>query len=367
VSGTLVSHGAPTDANNPFTIEEYATDSNTADPGTLTIPVLKAPANGNGVFIAGEPHVELNVNVEGSSSELFFKLVDKGLTGACSPEPCWQGQRGVVDGQTASIRLDNLDLANNAGNPNLPPGTVHVSLDMVGVGYKLPAGDTLELQISSASAPSASNRGVAVTTVDGAVSLPIVQAAAKDQPAIRVGGDSSGTVDQHVTFSAALTKANGDPLSGKPVDFVLGDGDLGTATTGADGVAVISTVLSGPARQTTVTASFAGDDGESPTGASAPFTINKADTVTSAAAARSKGATTASATLRVRDPSHPLAGTTIEFSLNGTVVGSAVTDASGTAIYDFGKGPKPGDDVTATYPGDGSYNGSSASARVPPH
>ncbi len=368
VSGTVVSHGVPTDANNPFTLEQYAAPSNGADPGALTVPLLTAPANGDGVFIAGEPHVDLDVTVQGSSAELFFKLVDKGLNGPCSPQPCFQGARAVVDGQTASVRLDNLDLANNADDPNLPPQTVHVSIDMVGVGYKLPPGRTLELQISSASAPSASNRGAAVTTVEGSVSLPIVQAAVvKDQPAIALSGPSSGTVDQEVRFAAALTKENGDPLSGKPVDFVLGDTDLGTVTTDADGVAAISTVLAGPARETFLTASFAGDETELPTSATVPFTINKAETVTTVAAARSRGMTTAIATLRVREPSRPLAGMTIEFSLNGSVVGSAVTDENGAARFDFGRQPKPHDDVTATYPGDESYDGSSANARVPPH
>jgi ABC-2 type transport system ATP-binding protein len=185
VSGTVVSAGVPTDANNPliFYPEDYATPSNSNDPGTLTVPVLTVPAHGSAVFIAGEPHVDLNVTVDGSSADLFFKLVDVGRNGACT-EPCWQGASAVVDGQTAAIRLDNLDLANGAGNPNLPPTTEHVSLDMVGVGYLVPPGDTLELQISSASAPSASNRGVAVTSVQGSVELPTVADNEAPPPAI---------------------------------------------------------------------------------------------------------------------------------------------------------------------------------------
>lgn len=59
-----------------------------------------------------------------------------------------------------------------AGNPNLPPQPQHVALNLVGVGYRLPPGDTLALQISSASAPSASDRGAALTTLSGSVELP---------------------------------------------------------------------------------------------------------------------------------------------------------------------------------------------------
>lgn len=174
VSGTLVSTGASTDANNPFNaLNAYPAPSNTNDPGTLTAPVLSAPAGGAGTLVAGEPHIDLDVTVKGSSAELFFKLVDVARDGACS-EPCWQGNTAVVDGQTAAIRLDNLDLADNANNPNLPPQTQHISLDMNGVAYHVPPGDKLELQISSASEHSASNRGVAVISLKGSVALPTV-------------------------------------------------------------------------------------------------------------------------------------------------------------------------------------------------
>ncbi|MHB8329918.1 MAG: CocE/NonD family hydrolase C-terminal non-catalytic domain-containing protein, partial [Acidimicrobiales bacterium] len=158
VSGTLVSHGVPTGVG-PLGEDTAVTDGPTTagDPGALTVPVLTAGPSGK--FIVGEPHVQLNVTVTGSSTELFFRLIDKAT-----------GQ--VVDLQTSALRLDNLDLADGAAHPNLPPKAQTVSLDMVGVAYDLPAGDTLELQVSTSTVSFEGNRGTAAVSLNGTVAVP---------------------------------------------------------------------------------------------------------------------------------------------------------------------------------------------------
>jgi ABC-2 type transport system ATP-binding protein len=164
VSGTLVSTGVPTGTGPTGASAGYdplVTDGPSAsgDPGALTVPLISnAPAP---VLIAGEPHIRLTVTVDGSSTDLFFKLVDTATN-------------QVVDLQTAAIRLDNTDLADNGNNPNLPPSAQTVSLDLVGVGYLLPKGDTLELQVATSAAPFSANRGTAVVSLSGSVALPVV-------------------------------------------------------------------------------------------------------------------------------------------------------------------------------------------------
>jgi ABC-2 type transport system ATP-binding protein len=159
-SGTLVSHGVPSGAG-PAGLDTAVTDgaTNANDPGQVTVPVLTAPAHAD-VPIVGEGHVNATVTVNGSATNLFFRLVDKS-TG------------GVVDLQTSSQRFDNLDLQDNATNPTLPPTPQQVSLDLSGVAYDLPAGDTLELQVSTSSNAYVPNRGSAVVTVaNGTVAVP---------------------------------------------------------------------------------------------------------------------------------------------------------------------------------------------------
>jgi hypothetical protein len=154
LTGTLVDHGAPSGAG-PAGIDTAVTDgaSSSGDPGQVTVPVLTAPAKTD-VPIVGIGHVTANVTVAGAATELFFRLIDK-RTGE------------VLDLQTAPLRVDNLDLQDLGGNPNVPPGPQKLSLDLVGTAYDLPAGDTLELQVSTSTDSYTPNRGSAVVTLAG--------------------------------------------------------------------------------------------------------------------------------------------------------------------------------------------------------
>jgi ABC-2 type transport system ATP-binding protein len=159
LSGTLVSHGVPTGAG-PVGVDTAVTDGATEanDPGQVTVPVLTAGKQD--VPIVGIGHVNATVTVDGSSTNLFFRLIDKD-TG------------DVVDLQTSPLRLDNLDLVDDGTSPNLPPASQKISLDLAGVAYDLPAGDTLELQVSTSTDSFAPNRGSAVVTISGGtVSVP---------------------------------------------------------------------------------------------------------------------------------------------------------------------------------------------------
>ncbi|HVA60257.1 MAG TPA: CocE/NonD family hydrolase [Mycobacteriales bacterium] len=162
LSGTVLSTGVPTGTGPNSSIDPAVTDgaSPSGDPGTLTVALIThAKAD---TLIAGEPHIALTVTVDGPSTGLFFKLVDVATN-------------QVVDLQTASYRLDNTDLPNNANNPNLPPAAEKVSLDMVGVVYDLPKGDSLELQVSTSAAPFTPNRGASVVSLSGSLLLPTFQ------------------------------------------------------------------------------------------------------------------------------------------------------------------------------------------------
>jgi len=161
LSGMLVSHGVPTGAQNTAVGEDTAiTDgaTSTSDPGQVTIPIVTA-TDGD-LPIVGIGHVTATVTVDGNATNLFFRLIDEN-TG------------DVVDLQTSPLRLDNLDLADNGTDPNLPPAPQTISLDLAGVAYLLPKGDTLELQVSTSTNSFVPNRGTAIVTIaDGKVSVP---------------------------------------------------------------------------------------------------------------------------------------------------------------------------------------------------
>jgi ABC-2 type transport system ATP-binding protein len=161
LTGTLVSHGVPTGAQStPMGEDTAVTDgaTNPNDPGQVTVPVVTA--KDGDLPIVGIGHVDARVTVDGTSTNLFFRLIDEN-TG------------DVVDLQTSPLRLDNLDLVDNVTSPNLPPQPQQISLNLAGVSYILPKGDTLELQVSTSTNSFAPNRGAAVVTIaDGKVSVP---------------------------------------------------------------------------------------------------------------------------------------------------------------------------------------------------
>jgi ABC-2 type transport system ATP-binding protein len=159
LSGTLISHGVPTGTSvlgEDLAVTDGATNS--SDPGQVTVPILTAGRTD--VPIVGIGHVNATVTVDGNATNLFFRLIDKS-TG------------DVVDLQTSPLRIDNLDLADNATSPDLPPTAQKISLDLAGVSYDLPPGDTLELQVSTSTDSFVPNRGTAVVSItDGTVSVP---------------------------------------------------------------------------------------------------------------------------------------------------------------------------------------------------
>src|SRR5579884_2012096 len=164
LSGKLIAHGAPTAGpdlvNSAGLPEAVLTDgaTNASDPGQVTVPVLTA--NRAAVPVVGIGHVTATVTVQGASTNLFFRLIDK-ATGY------------VVDLQTQPLRMDNLDLTDNATSPNLPPKPQKISLDLAGVAYLLAKGDTLELQVSTSTNSFMPNLGSAVVTLThGRVSVP---------------------------------------------------------------------------------------------------------------------------------------------------------------------------------------------------
>ena len=162
VSGTLVDHNTASGAG-PAGVDTAVTDGATSsgDPGQVTVPVLTAPAKSD-VPIVGIGRVSGQVTVNGATTELFFRLLDKN-TG------------GVLDLQTTPLRVDNLDLQ-NLGTGAHAPASQPFSVRLPGVAYDLPKGDTLELQVSTSTDSYAPNRVPSVVQLSGIVTVPTLRA-----------------------------------------------------------------------------------------------------------------------------------------------------------------------------------------------
>jgi ABC-2 type transport system ATP-binding protein len=162
VAGTLVDHNLPSGAG-PAGEDTAVTDgaTNSSDPGQVTVPVLTAPATADEPIV-GIGKVSGNVTVNGAATELFFRLIDKN-TG------------DVLDLQTTPLRVDNLD-QQDLGTSAHPPANQPFSVDLPGVAYDLPKGDTLELQVSTSTDSFAPNRAPSVVQLSGSVTVPTLKA-----------------------------------------------------------------------------------------------------------------------------------------------------------------------------------------------
>ncbi|MFN2594479.1 MAG: hypothetical protein ABR579_06280 [Actinomycetota bacterium] len=193
-----------------------------------------------------------------------------------------------------------------------------------------------------------------VPTVSGQTS-----AAPRPQSHLQISGDTSGQTTDTAHLSATLTGPNG-PLAGRTVDFTFDGKHAGNATTDESGVATVAVTLSGPARTTTQSASYAGDAENGGSTADGSFEITHEDTVTGLTVGpKTQGSYLLSAKLSEAD-GNPLAGKTITFAADGVTVGTAVTDANGVATMTA----KVKSTAQASFAGDDTYNSSSAQAPV---
>jgi len=158
VSGTLVTHGVPNGAG-PAGLDTAVTDgaTNSNDPGQVTVPVFTAK---HSTEVVGIGQVKGNVTVNGAATELFFRLID-------------QNTGDVVDLQTTPLRVDNLD-QQDLGTSAHAPESVPFSIDLPGVAYNVPTGDTLELQVSTSTDSFTPNRGSSVVQLDAHALVPVL-------------------------------------------------------------------------------------------------------------------------------------------------------------------------------------------------
>lgn len=158
---------------------------------------------------------------------------------------------------------------------------------------------------------------------------------------------TSGQYTDQATVEAALTDEQGAALADFPVTFELagaGDPLTGDAVTDANGVARHTFDLDAKPGDYTLTISYAGNDEYEPSIAEAPFALETEETVTSLSINRGQQPRVLTATLTdADDPASGFADRTIEFLADGEVIGTAVTDTTGTAAleapapYDSGR------------------------------
>ena len=184
----------------------------------------------------------------------------------------------------------------------------------------------------------------------------------------------TATVGGTATLTATLTSsATGQGIAGKTVNFTLDGAFAGQAVTSSDGVATLSGVATDDTAGTDsggVVASFAGDINYMPSNATGDLVVSApASTLSSVSGTASFGGTASlTATLTSSATSAGISGETVSFTLDGTSVGTAVTNSSGLAtLTGVATSDAVGTDtggVAASFAGDSTYSAASATGNL---
>nr|MDQ3879432.1 Ig-like domain-containing protein [Actinomycetota bacterium] len=183
----------------------------------------------------------------------------------------------------------------------------------------------------------------------------------KDVPA-------SGQFSDQVPLAATLTDASGNPVAGQQVLFDLSSANASRhleATTDANGVASTALTLDVSPGDYRLTASYPGSGSTyKPSGTAEPFAVTKEDSAMSAYASGSGSKKTVTARLtQADDQTSGIAGVVVSLYADGSHVGDATTDGSGTVTFTVPPGSR-GNKSTyeVRFPGNDYYRSTSAQA-----
>ena len=182
-------------------------------------------------------------------------------------------------------------------------------------------------------------------------------------PTTLTAAAASGTFGGTAALSATLTRTADGPISGKTIAFTLNGTSVGSATTNASGVASIAaaslTGINAGSYPTGVGASFASDGSFAGSTGTAALTVTPATVTVTVTVIPTSIAFGALVELDA-DLSPGLSGRTISYSIDGTPVGTDVTNGSGKsklmnvnpASFGIGAGSHT---VTATFPAEQNF------------
>ncbi|HTE19513.1 MAG TPA: S8 family serine peptidase, partial [Armatimonadota bacterium] len=187
--------------------------------------------------------------------------------------------------------------------------------------------------------------------------------------------DVSGATGQTVSLTARLQSTTGSvALAGRTLSVSIDGASVGSGVTGQDGVAKVSYKVPEGAASRVIRFAFAGDEQHNSAAGTGVLTVTKAGvlvTVKSDSGGDFSGTpgqqVTLKGNLKRATDSAGLQGRTLTFRIDGVVVGTASTIASGSAWLSCRvpttaqPGPRP---VTVEFAGDTHYNAGSGTGNI---
>lgn len=171
----------------------------------------------------------------------------------------------------------------------------------------------------------------------------------------------AGYPGQTVTFSATLKNAAGIALAGRTVSFSLDGTPIGSATTDSSGKAKLSYLIPGNATlgKHTLIAISTGDSNYGTVAKFATLTVTQIPTKLPVYPNAGYAGTSVNLCARLFDAFNaPMVGATLSYSMNGALLGTAITDATGQAKFPYAIPAGTASGIypfTVTYAGDATH------------
>lgn len=161
-------------------------------------------------------------------------------------------------------------------------------------------------------------------------------------------------------LSATLKRVGDGAIAGKQLTFKVDGAIVGTATTNAGGVAIVSYTAPLEVGSKTITVEYAGSAVYGASVGTGTLTLTKAKTILTVTnrSVRVNRATTLTARLRRVSDSAFIAGASVTISLNGSVVATLTTDANGYVNFPYVPSATGVFTIEATFAGDSVHDSS---------
>ena len=169
--------------------------------------------------------------------------------------------------------------------------------------------------------------------------------------------NASGYNGKIVNLTAKLSTQNGNLLSGKNITFKVNGTNVGSAITDSDGIAALEYNVTQIQGDYNITADFAGDSTCLANSSNGTLTVNVLTTIMEVNNVSTYNGKTVSLNASLIDQNGgSVAGKNVTFKINGTAVGSVITNENGIASLNYTVTQTEGNyNLTADFTGDYVY------------
>jgi autotransporter family porin len=176
----------------------------------------------------------------------------------------------------------------------------------------------------------------------------------------------SGLNGKTVNLTATLTDSDGNPVSGASVQFSVNGTIIGSVNTDTNGIATLPYIITQTNGTYTILANYFGNNTYAASNNTNNLTVNKTPTTIIVTPVSGYKGKTVNLTATLTDSDgNPVNGASLQFSINGTIIGSVNTNTNGIATLPYTITQNGGYyNIDTLFAGDNVYNSSTGSATL---